>query len=86
MRDLKANYNIHVLSIVEPRVSGDRVTRIINKLGFNKSYRVEAVGFSRGIWLLWDDSCVTIDIMDTSNQHIHTNISIRNGSDSFYLT
>lgn len=60
--------------------------RIIKKLGFNKSYRVEAVGFSSGLWLLWDDSHVNIDIINNSSQHIHTKISFNNGNDSFYLT
>lgn len=49
MRELKYNYNIHILVIVEPRVSGQRADVIIDKLGFKNSFRVKAVGFSGGI-------------------------------------
>ncbi|MFQ6652105.1 hypothetical protein Gotur_024120 [Gossypium turneri] len=33
------------------RVSGGEVNTIIAKLGFKHSYGVEAIGFSRGIWV-----------------------------------
>lgn len=37
MRELKANYNIHVLIIVEPRVSGQRADIIASRLGYNNN-------------------------------------------------
>ncbi|KAH1064674.1 hypothetical protein J1N35_029661 [Gossypium stocksii] len=34
-------------------ISGVRAEAVIAKLGFDYSFRVEAVGFAGGIWLLW---------------------------------
>lgn len=52
IQEIKVNYNIQVLIITEPRVSGSRANSIIAKLGYDKNYRMEATGFSGGIWLL----------------------------------
>lgn len=40
--ELNAMYKIHVLILVEPRISELKAERIINKLGYNNSFRVEA--------------------------------------------
>lgn len=86
VRDLKYKYSIHVLIIVEPRVSGQRVESIIAKLRFQNNFRVEAEGFSGGIWVLWEGDIVNVDIISTSNQFIHYGVSFKDGSESFFLT
>lgn len=86
VRDLKVRFNIHILFIVEPRVSGERAKRVISRLGFSKDYRVEAEEFSRGIWILWDANLFNIDILSTSSQCIHTFISFSDGTERFFLT
>ncbi|KAL4273588.1 hypothetical protein GQ457_13G013000 [Hibiscus cannabinus] len=55
-----------IVVIMEPRVSGVRADRFIRKSGFEFSYRVEAHGFSGGIWLLWQAS-VHMQILAISN-------------------
>ncbi|KAK8639521.1 hypothetical protein V6N13_137896 [Hibiscus sabdariffa] len=49
---------------VEPRISGLRVDSVISALGFPHSHRVEAIGFSGGIWVAWYDT-VLVDILIT---------------------
>ncbi|KAL4289808.1 hypothetical protein GQ457_14G017730 [Hibiscus cannabinus] len=53
--------------------------------GFDSSYRVEARGFSGGIWVLWNDS-VMLDILAVSNQYIHGFYSLVGENRSFFLT
>ncbi|KAL4320218.1 hypothetical protein GQ457_18G015180 [Hibiscus cannabinus] len=55
-----------IVVIMEPRVSGKGADRFIRKSGFEFSYRVEAHGFSGGIWLLWQAS-VQVEIIAISN-------------------
>ncbi|MBA0643948.1 hypothetical protein Goklo_028190, partial [Gossypium klotzschianum] len=43
-------YNPNIISLLEMKVSGFKADAIISKLGLKRSHRVEAVGFSRGIW------------------------------------
>ncbi|XP_031112081.1 uncharacterized protein LOC116016057 [Ipomoea triloba] len=62
--------------------------------GFDNWIRVEAVGFSGGIWLLWRNN-ITVDIIATNSQFVLTNITKGNervglvyfvyGSPSHYL-
>ncbi|XP_017620776.1 uncharacterized protein LOC108464989 [Gossypium arboreum] len=44
-----------LVGLLETRVSGPKADSIISKLGFECSHRVEAVGFSGGIWIGWKD-------------------------------
>lgn len=48
-------HGLHIIALLEPRISGERADRTIKRIGFQNSYRVEATGFSGGIWIMWDD-------------------------------
>ena len=41
-----------MIVLLEPRISGLKVDAFIKNSSFNKSHRVEAEGFSGGIWIL----------------------------------
>ncbi|XP_019160671.1 PREDICTED: uncharacterized protein LOC109157220 [Ipomoea nil] len=43
-----------LLGLVEPRVSGDQANSFCSKLGYEDWVRVEAMGFSGGIWVFWN--------------------------------
>ncbi|KAL4323226.1 hypothetical protein GQ457_11G022260 [Hibiscus cannabinus] len=59
-----------VQAIMEPRVSGLNADNFIRRAGFDYSYRVEANGFSGGIWVMWKN-IVNIDVVAVDNQFIH---------------
>lgn len=42
-----------ILAFIEPRVSGAQADETCLKVGFPNWVRVEAVGFSGGIWIFW---------------------------------
>lgn len=42
-------HNLKLLVVVEPLISGTDATRVIKKLGFSWSHRVEGMGFSGDI-------------------------------------
>ncbi|KAH9765435.1 hypothetical protein KPL70_001869 [Citrus sinensis] len=52
-KSLTNNYKPTLVVILESQISGIKADDFIQKNGFDKSYRVEVNGFSRGIWLLW---------------------------------
>ncbi|KAL4311796.1 hypothetical protein GQ457_01G023690 [Hibiscus cannabinus] len=54
--------------------------KVIKFSGFEWSFRVEAHGFSGGIWVLWRDT-VRFDILVVSNQFVHGFCVPRNGGD-----
>ncbi|KAG8495702.1 hypothetical protein CXB51_013535 [Gossypium anomalum] len=63
-----------LVGLLEIRVNGPKANSIIVKLGFKCSHRVEAVGFSGGIWIGWKDF-ITVDILGNHPQFILLRIS-----------
>ena len=56
LKEYTRAYHPDIVSLFETRVSGETADRVIRKLGFPFSHRIEACGFSGGIWLLWKEN------------------------------
>ncbi|KAL4324684.1 hypothetical protein GQ457_11G014580 [Hibiscus cannabinus] len=69
-----------MVACFEPRISGRQADKVIKLSGFELSFRVEAHGFSGGIWVLWRDT-VRFDILVVSNQFVHGFCVPKNGGD-----
>ncbi|KAG8474224.1 hypothetical protein CXB51_033548 [Gossypium anomalum] len=67
-----------LIGLLETRVSGVKANSIIAKLGFEYSHRVEAVGFSGGIWIGWKGT-ISVDILGNHSQFI----LLRNSRNSY---
>ena len=67
----KRIHNFNVLGVVEMGVSGLIADRVIGKLKFENNVRVEAVGRSGDIWLLWNGSKVDLKVLKTARHLIH---------------
>ncbi|KAK8701867.1 hypothetical protein V6N13_020245 [Hibiscus sabdariffa] len=63
-----------VVGLVEPCISGYKADSIISSLRFPHSHRIEAAGFSGGLWLCWFN-VVSIDILVNHFQFIHFRIN-----------
>lgn len=50
------SFKQYIFSLLEPRVSGTKADEVIDKLDFQYSHRVEAIGFSGGIWIGWKNT------------------------------
>ena len=62
----------HVLiALLEPRVSG--ADKLVRKIGFDRSFRLEATGFSGGIWIMWKDD-LYVEVREIYKQYIYTYI------------
>ncbi|CAL8168851.1 unnamed protein product [Prunus armeniaca] len=68
--NLSRTHHMDILFICEPRISGGKAIDVVKSLGFSNYEIVDANGFSGGLWLLWNASKVTIDIVGTSAQSI----------------
>ncbi|XP_019184648.1 PREDICTED: uncharacterized protein LOC109179603 [Ipomoea nil] len=67
------------LGLVEPKVSGDQANKICTKLGYEDWVRVEAVGFSGGIWVLWNKP-LDISVKYTHPQFILLQVAENGGT------
>lgn len=84
VKDLISYYHIDIMILLEPRCSGDKAEKVIGKIGFNSSWRVEAVGYSGGIWILWDSLKVNVSAFNSINQCITVEVNV--SSSSFFLS
>lgn len=48
------SYKPDMVILIETRLSGDRANSVIFALGFERFVKVDAIGFSSGIWVLWN--------------------------------
>ncbi|KAJ4841656.1 hypothetical protein Tsubulata_010983 [Turnera subulata] len=67
-------YKLAIVVVVEPRTSGRKASRIIASLGFPRSHRVEARGFSGGLWVLWRNQEVKVEAIISHAQFIHMRV------------
>lgn len=63
-----------ILILVEPRISGLKADVAIKKIGFANSHRVEAQGYSGGIWVMWRDTH-TINVLQNHRQFVHMEVT-----------
>lgn len=66
-------------------ISRSQADKVIAKLGFTNSFRVEVVGFAGGIWLLWNDD-VIIEPLEVHSQFIHIRVMINGNQHPFLCT
>lgn len=86
IKDLEACYRFHFLALFETRVSGNKVDAIIKRLGFDEWFKVDAVGFSGGIWILWNSNFLKAEVLRAHSQYVHLKISPSSGLPSSLLT
>ncbi|KAH9751256.1 putative ribonuclease H protein [Citrus sinensis] len=71
---LVQKYNPSMVALFEPRISGKKADEFIIRSGFERSHRIEAEGFSGGIWLMWKE-CVKVEVIINHKQFIYFRIA-----------
>lgn len=56
-----------IVAIFEPRISGLKANNAIKAMGYQYSQRIEAQGFKRGIWVLWNNSVKLMQFLSLYN-------------------
>ncbi|KAG7558925.1 Ribonuclease H-like superfamily [Arabidopsis thaliana x Arabidopsis arenosa] len=74
IRYLLKKFETDILALFETHAEGERAGRICQRLGFENSFRVDAIGQSGGIWLLWRSRVGTVEIVESSTQFIHAKV------------
>ncbi|XP_021812414.1 uncharacterized protein LOC110755503 [Prunus avium] len=60
---------LDLLFICEPRISGKKALDMIKSLGFSSYEIVDPVGFSGGLWLLWNDTKSMLNRVELSGRN-----------------
>lgn len=83
IRYMLKKFSMDILALFETHAAWDRPSRICHGLGFDNSFRVDAVGQQGGLWLLWRSGIGNVAIVATSDQFIHA--KVENGDESLHL-
>ena len=67
-------------------MSGQKASKILKRLGFTNWIRVEALGFSGGICLLWRNSEFDADYVYSNPQLLHCLVTKRKTRESVLVT
>lgn len=68
-------YQLDFIAILEPCISGPNADKVINKIGLDGCFRVDANGFLGGNWCLWRTSGTNISVMGSFPYHVHLHIN-----------
>uniref|UniRef100_A0A2P2IKL4 Endonuclease/exonuclease/phosphatase domain-containing protein n=1 Tax=Rhizophora mucronata TaxID=61149 RepID=A0A2P2IKL4_RHIMU len=72
---LLIQFHNHLLLILgEPRFSGTIADDVCKDIGFSGIYRVEATGFSEGIWALWRLETIQVEILEEHFRFLYIQI------------
>lgn len=63
-----------MLVLIETHLSGEQAERVCNKIGFTGRLRVEAQGFSGGIWMFWKAEEISVTSFGSHTQHLTVEI------------
>lgn len=76
IRDMKKRYKLDIVVILESRISGRQVNNVIKSWGFKNSCRMQAEGFSGGIWILWEMAELLVNVLVRDEQFLHCRIGL----------
>ncbi|XVF06483.1 hypothetical protein REPUB_Repub06bG0052200 [Reevesia pubescens] len=76
-KELIRLHKLDMFIVAEPRISGLATDKMIRKLHFDNYSKIDAQGFSSGIWILWRSSIETVQVLDKFGQGL--SILINNG-------
>ena len=62
---------------METRVGGNRAREITKRLPFDGAIHSDAVGFTGGIWVLWNSNRVDVAHLANTEQEIHFTVKVR---------
>ncbi|XP_060675556.1 uncharacterized protein LOC132804988 [Ziziphus jujuba] len=70
-------YNANILVLMETKIGGIQADKYLAKIGCSKAIKFDPIGFSGGIWILWKEEDVSIELIPLFNQTINVVISHR---------
>lgn len=69
--ELISTHNPDIIILTKTRISDERANNIIASLGFERYFKVDAMEFSGGIWILWNPISVNMQPVSNSFQEVH---------------
>lgn len=75
VKDLRREYNASLIFLLETHTSGEKAVKLARKTGLAGNFIVDARGQAGGIWCLWDEAQWQVNVIDSSNQFVHLQVT-----------
>ncbi|XP_016206218.1 uncharacterized protein LOC107646551 [Arachis ipaensis] len=74
VKELCKQYRPDMVILLETKCSGDTTDKVIREMSFNYCIREEAKGFAGGIWVLWNNPNLNVQVLRNHQQFLHLQI------------
>lgn len=74
---MKNSHNPDLDILTKKRLSGDRANSVISNLGYEGFFKVDAMGFSGGIWILWNSTSIVVEPVSASFHEVFLTVQVR---------
>jgi len=85
LREYIYRHRPSIMALVETRLSGLKAWQVCDRTGFRRSIRVETQGFQGGIWVLWHEEDIEIEVISIHEQFVTMGVKSE-GQIGWYLT
>lgn len=79
MKELMRECRPKIVILLELRISVEAVDRVCMRLGKKMWARYEAIGFSGGVWILWNEEEINISMLGARRPFIHLDVRLGDG-------
>ena len=86
VHNMTQTHSSAIMIITETKVNGSRAKEIIDRLYFDGAFHANNIGYSGGLWLLWDQTQVEISILSSTEQEIHALVKDLSSNNSWLLS
>ena len=74
IRNLVQEHNPAIFVVMETKLGGDRAKAITDRLPLDGAIHTDTIGFSGGLWLLWDSELVEVQLLAKTEQEIRVEV------------
>ncbi|XP_030958722.1 uncharacterized protein LOC115980633 [Quercus lobata] len=77
IHELARRHNPAILVVMETKLGGSKAKEVSDRLPFDGAILTETIGFTGGLWLLWNEDQVEIQELAKTEQEIHIEVKVR---------
>ena len=84
--EMAINHSPSILVVMEMRVGGDRVSKIMEGLPFDGFITMDTISYARGLWVLWKTEDVKVLPLSSTEQEIHASVKVRSSNFTWLIS
>ena len=86
LSDLLNRHSPAIVVVTETRMGGERAKAITDRLPFDRAIHADTIGYSSGIWVLWNSAVVEVTQLAKTEQEIHVTVKVLDSNLTWVLS